>query len=44
MNISNIMNYKPRDFAELLGISVKALQRWDRGRMLKTNRKGWGNC
>ncbi|MCI5950943.1 MAG: IS607 family transposase, partial [Anaerostipes sp.] len=23
-------NYKPKDFAELLGVSVKTLQRWDR--------------
>ena len=30
MNTSNITNYKPKDFAELLGISVKTLQRWDR--------------
>ncbi|MBS4974982.1 MAG: IS607 family transposase, partial [Agathobacter sp.] len=22
-------NYKPKDFAELLGVSVKTLQRWD---------------
>lgn len=29
MNTSNITNYKPKDFAELLGISVKTLQRWD---------------
>ena len=26
MNTSNITNYKPKDFAELLGISVKTLQ------------------
>ena len=25
MNISNITNYKPKDFAELLGVSVKTL-------------------
>ena len=30
MNTSNITNYKPKDFAELLGVSVKTLQRWDR--------------
>ncbi|NSG82968.1 IS607 family transposase, partial [Blautia schinkii] len=23
-------NYKPKDFAGLLGVSVKTLQRWDR--------------
>ena len=26
----HITNYKPKDFAELLNISVKTLQRWDR--------------
>lgn len=30
MNASNITNYKPKDFAELLGVSVKTLQRWYR--------------
>ena len=30
MNTSNITNYKPKDFDELLGVSVKTLQRWDR--------------
>ena len=29
MNTSNITNYKPKDFAEWLGVSVKTLQRWD---------------
>ena len=38
MNTSNIANYKPKDFAELLGVSVKILQRWDRDGILKTNR------
>lgn len=38
MNTSNIANYKPKDFAELLGVSVKTLQRWDRGGILKANR------
>lgn len=38
MNISNITNYKPKDFAELLGVSVKTLQRWDRDGILKANR------
>ncbi|TCS70846.1 hypothetical protein EDD59_1691, partial [Muricomes intestini] len=27
MNTTNITNYKPKDFAELLGVSVKTLQR-----------------
>lgn len=35
MNTSNITNYKPKDFAELLGVSVKTLQRWDREGTLK---------
>ena len=38
MNTSNIKNYKPKDFAELLGVSVKTLQRWNRGGTLKANR------
>ena len=38
MNTSNITNYKPKDFAELLGVSVKTLQRWDRDGILKVNR------
>ena len=29
MNTSNITNYKPKDFAELLGVSVKTLQCWN---------------
>ena len=38
MNTSNITNYKPKDFAELLGVSVKTLQCLDRERTLKANR------
>ena len=38
MNTSNITNYKTKDFAELLEVSVKALQRWDREGILKANR------
>ena len=38
MNTSNITNYKPKDFAELLGVSVKTLQSWDRDGILKANR------
>lgn len=38
MNTKNITNYKPKDFAELLGVSVKTLQRWDRNGILKANR------
>ncbi len=28
MNTSNIKNYKPKDFAELLGVSVKTVERY----------------
>ena len=38
MNTSNITNYKQGDFAELLCVSVKTLQRWDREWILKANR------
>ena len=38
MNTSNITNYKPKDFSELFGVSVKTLQRWDREGTLKANR------
>ena len=38
MNTSNITNYKPKDFAGLLGVSVKTLQRWDRDGILKAYR------
>lgn len=38
MNTSNITNYKPKNFAELVGVSVKTLQRWDREGILKSNR------
>ena len=38
MNMSNITNYKPKDFAELIGVSVKTLQRWDREGILEANR------
>lgn len=38
MNTSIITNYKPKDFVELLGVSVKTLQRWDREGILKVNR------
>jgi len=38
MNINNVKNYKPKDFSELLGVSVKTLQRWDREGILKANR------
>ena len=38
MNTTKITNYKPKDFAALLGVSVKTLQRWDRAGILKANR------
>ena len=38
MNTSNITNYKPKDFAELIGVSVKTLQRWDREGILEASR------
>lgn len=38
MNTSNITNYKPAAFAELLGVSVKTLQRWDKDGVLKAYR------
>jgi len=31
-------NYKPQDFADMLGVSVKTLQRWDRDNKLKAFR------
>ncbi|WP_304065954.1 hypothetical protein [Megamonas hypermegale] len=33
MNISSITNYKPKEFAKLLNISVKTLQRRDREKL-----------
>lgn len=38
MNTSNNKNYKPQEFATLLGVSVSTLQRWDREDILKANR------
>jgi putative resolvase len=38
MNTSNVTNYKPKDFAELLNVTVKTLQRWDKQGILKANR------
>ena len=34
MNTSNITNYKPKEFAELLNVSAKKLQRLDREKTL----------
>ena len=32
------VTYKPSEFAKLVGVSVKTLQRWDRQGLLKANR------
>jgi putative transposase len=36
--MKHITNYKPKNFAELLNVSVKTLQRWDRDDVLKAFR------
>ena len=36
--MKHITNYKPKDFAELLNVSVKTLQRWDREGILIAKR------
>lgn len=38
MNMSDTNILKPKDFAELLGVSVKTLQRWDRSGVLIAKR------
>lgn len=38
MNTSNITNYKPKDFVNLIGVLVKTLQRWNRDNILKSYR------
>ena len=38
MNTSNVKNYRLNEFSELLGVSVKTLQRWDREGILKAHR------
>ena len=38
MNSKHITNYKPKDLAELLGVSVKTLQRWDRENYIKSQK------
>jgi predicted site-specific integrase-resolvase len=37
-HMKRIENYKPKDFSELLNVSVKTLQRWDREGILKAFR------
>lgn len=36
--MKHITNYKPKEFAELLNVSVKTLQRWDRDKILIAKR------
>ena len=36
--MKHITNYKPKEFAELLNVSVKTLQRWDRNKVLIAKR------
>ena len=36
--MKHITNYKPKDFAELLNVSVKTLQRWDKSKVLQAKR------
>ena len=36
--MKQITNYKPKDFAELLNVSVKTLKRWDSDNILKAFR------
>ena len=38
MNTPNTKIYKPSEFAKLVGVSVKTLQRWDREGILKAGR------
>ena len=38
MNTSNITNYKHKEFAELLNVTVKTLQHWDREKILVAKR------
>ncbi len=38
MNTNSTTNYKTGDFAALIGVSVKTLQRWDRDNILKAKR------
>lgn len=37
-NMNHIKNYKPNEFAELLNVSVKTLQRWYREKILIAKR------
>ena len=39
MNTYNIPHYRLKEFAELLHVSVKTLQRWDREKILRAERE-----
>ena len=38
MNVTNAKNFKPQKFAEMLGVTVRTLQRWDNSGKLKAYR------
>lgn len=38
MNKIYFRNYKPKEFSELIGVSIKTLQRWDKKGILKAFR------
>jgi len=43
-HLKHIINYKPKDFSELLNVSVKTLQRWDRDEILIAKRTPTDRC
>lgn len=44
MDNAHINNYKTKDFSRLLNVSVKTLQRWDNGGILKSLRTTGRRC
>lgn len=38
MNVLDITNYKPKEFADLLNVFIKTLHSWDREKTLISNR------
>lgn len=38
MDLKNVKSYRPNEFAQMIGVSVKTLQRWDRDGILKAGR------
>lgn len=38
MDLKDRKNYRPNEFAQMIGVSVKTLQRWDRDGILKAGR------